>query len=93
MEPFQEIRQIPHFKKRLGMAYANYNINGKIWLFVKEDIQVEVVSDSEQQLTIEMLFPSGHQMVSTLVYAKCTAAERLPLWEDMYAIGQNMNFP
>ncbi|KAH0679358.1 hypothetical protein KY284_020443 [Solanum tuberosum] len=41
MEPFQETRQIQQFKRILGMAYANYNFNGKIWLFVKEDIQVE----------------------------------------------------
>lgn len=52
-----------------------------------------MLSYAEQQLSIKMLFPNGHQVVSMLVYAECSAAERLLLWEGLYELGQNMNFP
>lgn len=42
--------------------------------------------DSEQQLSTKLLFKNGHQMVSTLVYAKYAVVERLLLWEDIYYI-------
>lgn len=41
MRPFQETRHIQSYKRRLCITYSNYNINEKIWLFVKENIEVE----------------------------------------------------
>lgn len=73
------------------MSYSNYNVNGKIWLFVNNGIQVDVIFDSDQQLTIKMVFENGHQLISSLVYAKCTVVERLSLWEEIYHIGYHMN--
>lgn len=75
IEPLQKVRHVQQYKRRLGMTYANYNINGKIWLFINNGIQVEVMSDTKQTLTIKMLFKNGRQMISTLVYAKCATAE------------------
>lgn len=93
IEPFQEVRHVQQYKRRLGMAYSNCNLNGKIRLFVSSGINVEVVVDSDQQLTIKMVFDNGHQMIGTLVYAKCSAIERLELWEDIYFLAYDMHLP
>ncbi|MDV3190758.1 MAG: hypothetical protein Q8838_02450 [Candidatus Phytoplasma australasiaticum] len=93
IEPFQEVRHVQNYNRRLGMTYSNYNIDGKIWLFVNNGTQVEVIADPEQQLSIKLVFDNGHQLVGTLVYAKCTVVERLSLWEGIYQIGHHMNLP
>ncbi|KAG5598725.1 hypothetical protein H5410_030095, partial [Solanum commersonii] len=45
--------------KRLGMNYVNYNSNGQIWVFVKDPVQVGVVSDTNQQLTLHIILHDG----------------------------------
>ncbi|KAH0673928.1 hypothetical protein KY284_025015 [Solanum tuberosum] len=94
MEPFQEARNIHKYKRRLGMQYANYNINGKIWLFIQDHIQVGVLSDTEQQLTLQLNFQNfSESLITTIVYAKCDSQERLTLWNDIYSLSHNMNLP
>jgi len=93
MEPFQNNRQVQKYKRRLGMQYVNYNSNGQIWVFIEERIHVGVVSDTEQQLTLHLSFHNGNQFLVTVVYAKCTAIERLRLWDDIYAIQNNHSLP
>ncbi|KAG5590749.1 hypothetical protein H5410_041263 [Solanum commersonii] len=94
MEPFQEARNIHKYKRRLGMQYANYNINGKIWVFIQDHIQVGVLSDTEQQLTLQLNFQnSSESLITTIVYAKCDTQERLTLWNEIYSLSHNMNLP
>lgn len=38
LEAFQEARHVQQYKRRLGIKYVNYNVNGKIWLFVNNEI-------------------------------------------------------
>ncbi|KAH0702373.1 uncharacterized protein [Solanum tuberosum] len=69
------------------MEYSNYNCNGKIWVFIQEHIQVEVLADSDQMLTLKLLFLENNQhLIVSIVYAKCEAEERLQLWNDIYCI-------
>ncbi|KAG5586097.1 hypothetical protein H5410_046531, partial [Solanum commersonii] len=35
-----DTRNIQSFKRKLGMKYVNYNINGKIWVFIQDHIHV-----------------------------------------------------
>lgn len=44
-------------------------------------------------LTSKMAFENGHQLVGTLVYAKCIVIGRLSLWEDIYHIGYHITLP
>lgn len=71
------------------MQYVNYKVNCQIWVFVKETIQVGVVSHFDQQLTLQY----GIQFLITVVYAKCSALKRLSLWEDLYNIGYKITMP
>ncbi|XP_059292598.1 uncharacterized protein LOC132046072 [Lycium ferocissimum] len=38
------------------MSQAGANCNGKIWFFVADNIEVEVLSDSEQHISLKLLF-------------------------------------
>ncbi|KAH0698743.1 hypothetical protein KY284_012958 [Solanum tuberosum] len=94
MEPFQEVRQIHKFKRRLGMHYANLNQNGKIWIFVQEHVQMGVISDTEQQISLQLHFQeTGQTVVTTAVYAKCDAQDRQELWDDIYCLSSSMTLP
>ncbi|XP_060210656.1 uncharacterized protein LOC132637608 [Lycium barbarum] len=82
MEPYQHQRQIHKYRRRLGMPYANSNCNGKIWLFVQHNVDVEVLLDTKQSITVKLQFHDlNRDMVVTMVYAKCSDVERMQLWD------------
>lgn len=93
MESFQDTTHIHSYKRSLGMQYANYNTNGQIWVFIKKGISVGVVSDTKQQLSLQLTLANGYQFLVTMVYAKCTFMERFCLWDDLYSIGHNLSLP
>ncbi|XP_060202481.1 uncharacterized protein LOC132630915 [Lycium barbarum] len=94
MEPFQHQRQIQQYRRKLGMPYANSNCNGKIWFFVQHNVEVEVLLDTEQSITVKLNFQDFNKdMVVTMVYAKCSKVERLQLWDSLYLLTTNMTSP
>lgn len=94
MEPFQQARQIEKYKRKLGMKQAGENINGKIWYFVADNIEVEVLENSSQQGFLKLNIESLNvELVTTLVYAKCKANQILKLWEDIYLLANRMTLP
>ncbi|XP_059288673.1 uncharacterized protein LOC132042062 [Lycium ferocissimum] len=94
LEPFQQSRHIDRYKRRLGMNLANHNCNGKIWFFVTDGIEVDVLMDTDQQVTIKMLFQdSGKCMILNIVYAKCDAGERMVMWDNTYQLASFMDLP
>ncbi|XP_060216615.1 uncharacterized protein LOC132644079 [Lycium barbarum] len=94
MEPFQHFRHIQGFRRRLGMRYAHYNCNGKIWFFVYDNVDVEILQDLEQQITIKLLFQDWNKsLMVTMVYAKCDHLERISLWDSLYNLADQMELP
>ncbi|KAK4726805.1 hypothetical protein R3W88_031722 [Solanum pinnatisectum] len=93
MKPFQDTTHIQRFKRRLGMQYVNYNANGKIWVFINSNIHVDVISNTRQQLSLLLTLEDGNQVVFYVVYAKCTANERIRLWDNLYYISHNFSLP
>ncbi|XP_060183224.1 uncharacterized protein LOC132613196 [Lycium barbarum] len=94
MEPFQHQNQIQKYRRKLGMPYANSNCNGKIWFFVQDNIDVEVLLDIEQAITVKLQFQDfNKEMVVTMVYAKCSDVERMQLWDSLYLLANNMTAP
>ncbi|WMV24325.1 hypothetical protein MTR67_017710 [Solanum verrucosum] len=89
----KDTSQIQTYKMILGMNYVNYNANGKIWVFVKEHTQVGVISDTDQQITLQLTLEDGKQFLTTVIYAKCSAEERLELWDSLYTINSNFSMP
>lgn len=60
---------------------------------MQENIHIGIISNIEQQLTLQLTLSDGQILMSTLVYAKCSAQERLQLWETIYSVGYNLNLP
>ncbi|KAG5577842.1 hypothetical protein H5410_057976 [Solanum commersonii] len=60
-------------------------------VFIQEHIQVEVLADSDQILTLRLLFLENDQhFFVSIVYAKCDAEERKQSWNDIYCISNNI---
>ncbi|XP_009592356.1 uncharacterized protein [Nicotiana tomentosiformis] len=42
------------YRRKLGIHVTYANVNGKIWAFVDEEIDVDIVMDMEQQMTLKL---------------------------------------
>lgn len=94
LEPFQQIRRINKYKRRLKMDTAIANSNGKIYFFINQDVELIVVQDTKQQLSLLIKQQSHSQSFFVrLVYAKCNVEERRAIWEDIYQLASGMNIP
>lgn len=54
------------------MKHVNYNANGEVWVFANDNIQVSVILDTEQKLSLLLTLKNGNQILSYVVYAKCS---------------------
>ncbi|XP_075077182.1 uncharacterized protein LOC142163928 [Nicotiana tabacum] len=69
-------------------------MNGKIWSFVDEDIDVQVLMDMEQQLTLKLFHKVlSKVLIVALVYAKCDVIERIELCDSLYHLASDMMVP
>nr|XP_016491561.1 PREDICTED: uncharacterized protein LOC107811191 [Nicotiana tabacum] len=94
MEPFQKKGLIDRYRRRLNMKIAYANINGQIWLFFDVVVEWELVENTEQQVTVRVFHHDlGQHMMMTFVYAKCSAIERLELWDHLYYLASDMELP
>ncbi|XP_059310068.1 uncharacterized protein LOC132061235 [Lycium ferocissimum] len=94
MEPFQNCRHLEKYKRKLGMASAIANQNGKIWVFVDEAVQWDIIMNTNQQVTLRLNHPDiSKDIITTFVYAKCDDGERQRLWEDLYHLAGRMKLP
>lgn len=61
---------------------SNANHEGKIWLFWSQEVHLQLLSMSNQFITV--LCSAGiHKVVVTFVYAKCCQIARLKLWRNL----------
>ncbi|XP_060202609.1 uncharacterized protein LOC132631026 [Lycium barbarum] len=87
MGPFQHVRKIQKFKRRLGMHQAGAKYRGKIWFFVEENVNVEILSDTTHQITLKLFLQEHNRyLITTLAYGKCDEVERMPLWDSIYQL-------
>ncbi|XP_060210782.1 uncharacterized protein LOC132637755 [Lycium barbarum] len=94
MEPFQDLDKIEEYKRRLGMEHAIANISGKIWAFVEDIFDYYIIVDHQQHLTIKLRVRGNQEdMLVSLVYAKCTQAERLELWDSLEDLSTSVDIP
>ncbi|KAL0433842.1 UNVERIFIED_CONTAM: hypothetical protein Slati_2718500 [Sesamum latifolium] len=81
-----------YFCRRLGFDKVISNPNSKIWCFIKEDINCNILTSQEQFLHIRIsseLWPNG--FLCTWVYAKHTRAQRRELWDALRNIDQGVD--
>lgn len=71
-------------KRKLGFQNAKANCSAKIWIFWDENWDEEGSTDTIQQLTMNFkIRETQKRFAVTAVYARCSAIERLELWEDL----------
>ncbi|KAH0705857.1 hypothetical protein KY285_010386 [Solanum tuberosum] len=94
LEPFQSPSELDRYKRKLGKQHAKVNFSSKIWLFWDEKWVEQDCIDTVQQLTISFKHRDTNAHVKvTVVYARCSALERLELWEDLEEIAYNTFCP
>ncbi|XP_075099236.1 uncharacterized protein LOC142176074 [Nicotiana tabacum] len=94
MEPKQHARKLENYRRKIGFAQAFGNVSNKIWAFIDEIYEVNIMYDLEQQMTLH-LYNTGDnkEFILTLVYASCDATERIELWDSLYAFARDMDRP
>lgn len=85
MEPFRNPMELDQYKRELGFDNALVNCSGKIWLFWQNNWAGSVLLDSIQHVTMKFLI-YNKPFIVTSVYARCTALDRLELWEELESI-------
>ncbi|XP_060189234.1 uncharacterized protein LOC132618185 [Lycium barbarum] len=76
------------------MYQVGANCSGKIWFFVEENVDVEIISDTAQQITLKLFLQEHNRsLITTLVYAKCDEVERLSLWDSIYQLAGSYDMP
>lgn len=54
-------------------------------VLLRDDIDVEIISDSDQKITIKIFIPEDQEhMLISMMYAKCTKTKRISLWNNIY---------
>ncbi|XP_060182971.1 uncharacterized protein LOC132612916 [Lycium barbarum] len=55
---------------------------------------VEVIQDTDQQITVKLNFQDDNKtLMTTMIYAKCEALERISLWDNLYNLDDQMEVP
>lgn len=81
LEPMVNLDELFYCNK-LGYDKVVSNVSNKIWCFCSSSFDMEVFVDTEQLL--HCFFSSASlstPCLLSMVYAKCTKRERLPLWD------------
>lgn len=71
----------------LGMDSTWHNINGKIWEFVLDEFQVEIVMDADQVLTLQLIVDRLQE------YASNDRDTRVELWDALYYLSTQIQTP
>ncbi|KAH0761343.1 hypothetical protein KY290_017416 [Solanum tuberosum] len=87
MEPFQGPYELELYKIKLGTTKAYSNCSDKIWVFLEEDWDGEVIKDCTQQITMR-LRRDKLQVLIIAVYGRCDAMEMMELWEEFEDIAE-----
>lgn len=66
------------------MRHGYYNCSNKIWILWSNLVTVTIISDN-----IKIHTQNDPPFLLTVVYAKCTEALRMELWDDIRSLTNN----
>lgn len=70
MEPKQQAKKLEKCRRSIGFAQAVANVSNKIWVFINEVFEVNIIFDMVQQLTLRLFHTETRvELILTLVYA------------------------
>lgn len=91
IESFKDSQQLEELRMKLGMKYTKADTNCKIWAFIDEIVEYEIVRDEEKMINFKLKNQGlGIEVMISLVYVNCTQSERLQSWNLM---SNNSNLP
>ncbi|XP_060170521.1 uncharacterized protein LOC132601459 [Lycium barbarum] len=94
LEPFQQADKIAEYMRRIGLEHALANVSGKIWVFLEDNFDVQVLVDHPQHMSLKLTVRgTQEEMVVSLVYAKCTQMERIELWDSLEVMSNLVTVP
>ncbi|XP_070022763.1 uncharacterized protein [Nicotiana sylvestris] len=94
LEPMQQSNKMKNYRRRIGLAQAVVNVSNKIWVFIDEVFDVDILYNTTHQITLRLFHTETHvKLTLTLVYAKCDVIERIELWDSLYAMASDMTVP
>ncbi|XP_070013002.1 uncharacterized protein [Nicotiana sylvestris] len=94
MESWQDINKLEQYRRKPGIHDAYANVNSKIWAFVDEEIDVDIVMNMEQHVTLKLFHRNlNKELYVTIVHAKYDAIEIIELWDSMYHLASDMESP
>lgn len=79
LEPWAANDKADEYRRKLNMDKLFTSDSGKIWIYWKEDFEVQITSTTEQAVTIETKW-YGKDIILTAIYAKCNVVQRRELW-------------
>ncbi|XP_042016191.1 uncharacterized protein LOC121764202 [Salvia splendens] len=72
------------YSRLFGMKFKGANKKGQIWVFVKEDIELDGWDDSDQVLHGRYVSPSlSVPIFMSVVYGKCSREGRVEIWDKL----------
>lgn len=71
---------------------SNESVDGKILLFWNEHISIQPWRFSTQCLSVSANY-GGQSFIISIIYAKCSRSERLPLWDELKDYHRHMDKP
>lgn len=76
------------------MNTEGFDVNGQIWYFLDEGVDVEVLNDTDLQVKLKLFIHKiSKTVIVTLVYAKFDAIYIIELWDSLYYIANDMTLP
>lgn len=87
LEPFHEESKMQWLASFLEFSKycCNESSGGKVWLFWKDDYELEVLHMTDESL-LGWFCLGINRVLVTFVYAKCTRLERHSLWGELESI-------
>jgi hypothetical protein len=84
-EPFRQDCKLARWQGMLKfeVSYSNGDSGGKLWVFWKYEVQVNILQESNQHVT----FIINSSLLISAVYAKCNYMERRQLWDGLLSFG------
>lgn len=78
LEPFQSPSELENYRMKLGLKNATINCSAKIWIFWDEYWEEQSSIDKQITMHFKLKGTQGRFMI-IVVYARCSAIERLEL--------------
>jgi hypothetical protein len=84
-EPFRQDCKLARWQGMLNfdVSYLNGDSGGKLWIFWKDEVQVNILQELNQHVT----FIINSSLLISAVYAKCNYMERRQLWDSLLSFG------